>query len=119
MMITNARVKNWSIQKAADYNGASLEICITLELTSGMVCLHAPISELNKIFDIFEIANINNLTNKPCIALVTDNTLRTIGNFLWWDKRKIYEHNKDEAYMANAEDWLDYDKFLKYENEEK
>lgn len=111
--IYNAYIKNWWI-KFNDNN----ELILRLEIcsTEGDAILNIFPNEIEKLFKILKISNIENLKNAPCIALITNYCMRTIGDFMFVSFEDIYS-DKEELKERESKYWLDYDIYLKYKDE--
>ena len=93
--IYNAKIKNMQIRKECPEGRLKLEL--EIKFTEGFACLSFEISQMEKIFDILEICDIEDIINSPCIVLIHDHTMKDIGRFLFihYDGRSFSDEEKD------------------------
>ena len=93
--ICNAKIENMWIRKG--YPEEQLKLKLEIRSTEGSACLSFEISQMEKIFDILEICDIEDIINSPCIVLIHDHTMKDIGRFLFihYDGRSFSDEEKD------------------------
>ena len=109
----NAYIQNWWIEYIDSFGdiGLGLEI----KSTRGNALLTLPLEEIRRVFEVLNITKITELKGKPCLALITDNQLKTIGNFMFDSVEDIYS-DEVKVHLIDSKYWVDYDIYLKYKD---
>ena len=93
--IYNAKiVKAWLIK---EYDGMPIELKLEVKSTVGSAVMSFDLSKIEKIFNILNITNFDNIINSPCIVLIHKGIMKDIGKFLFhhYDGRPFTEEDKD------------------------
>ena len=109
--IYNAYIKNWWLKKEE----GTLLLKLEIRSTEGTAIINVLPNEIEKLFNVLHILDIKELKNAPCIALVTDRIIRTIGNFMFLSVENIYS-DKERINELDSKHWLDYNIYLKYKD---
>lgn len=102
--IYNAKIKNMWIRK--EYPEERLKLELEIKSTEGSACMSFEISQMEKIFDILEICDSEDIINSPCIVLIHNHIMKDIGRFL-------FTHYDGRSFSDEEKDWIFNDPFRK------
>lgn len=103
--VVNAKIKNWWIKKDRSISGDPVQLFLEVASTDGAAVITYDMNKIDKLFQVLEIDNIDDLKGSPCIVFCEDNYIRTIGNFLY----KYYDFLHDSGSTKyEEENWIDY-----------
>ena len=101
LKIENAIIDSWWISRES--KDEDITISLQINISSGGAVIDYPLTKIKELFDLLHIDKIGELTGRPCVVLIEDKCMRTIGDFLYYNHPiGVYDH------------WIDYDKY-KYE----
>ena len=99
----NAKVVNAIIEKfriERESKDKTILIRIDLILPNGAAFLNFHYSHLEDLFNVLEVDRFEDVRGKPCVALIADGYVRSIGNFL----RGKDDYKPEEHWMGYS-DW--------------
>ena len=109
----NAFINNWWIQYLENLQDIGLRIEVTS--TKGHAILELTLEEMKKLFQVLNITSLTELKGKSCLALIYNNILKTIGNFMFVSVADIYS-DEVKVHLIDSKYWVDYDKYLEYKD---
>jgi hypothetical protein len=93
IIIANAIIKDWDLKLNRDGQFPNIDLHIHSVEGEGIIRLdnYNP----NDILRVLKINSLKNLAKVPCVVLIEDKIMRTIGNFLY------------QTYCFIEHDWID------------
>ena len=90
--ITNAKVLRCRICRGNVGCPASIELLLKIDTRQSLVYFEIQ-KDLDKLLDVFEVNDFAKIEGKPCVVMIHNGYVRTVGHFLFGPKGYDLEEN--------------------------